>query len=78
MTLRNALAQSINIPTVKLLEKIGVDETIQYARKFGIRSPLTRYLSLALGSSDVTLFELTSAYTVFANHGTKLGPVLSA
>ena len=75
VTLRNALAQSLNIPTVKLLEKIGVDETIQYARKFGIRSPLTRYLSLALGSSDVTLFELTSAYTVFANHGTKLGPV---
>lgn len=75
VTLRNALAQSLNVPTVKLLEKIGVDETIQYARKFGIRSPLTRYLSLALGSSDVTLFELTSAYTVFANHGTKLGPV---
>ncbi len=75
VTLRKALAESLNVPTVKLLEKIGVDETIQYARKFGIRSPLTRYLSLALGSSDVTLFELTSAYTVFANHGTKLGPV---
>ena len=75
VTLRNALAESLNVPTVKLLEKIGVNETIQYARKFGIRSPLTPYLSLALGSSDVTLFELTSAYTVFANHGTKLGPV---
>jgi penicillin-binding protein 1A len=75
VTLRKALAQSLNVPTVRLLEKIGVDETIQYARKFGIRSPLTRYLSLALGSSDVTLFELTSAYTVFANHGTKLGPI---
>ena len=75
VTLRKALAESLNVPTVKLLEKIGVDETIQYARKFGIRSPLTRYPSLALGSSDVTLFELTSAYTVFANHGTQLGPV---
>jgi 1A family penicillin-binding protein len=75
VTLRKALAESLNVPTVKLLEKIGIDETIQYARKFGIRSPLTRYLSLALGSSDVTLFELTSAYSVFANHGTKLGPV---
>jgi penicillin-binding protein 1A len=75
VTLRKALAQSLNVPTVKLLEKIGVDETIQYARKFGIRSPLTHYLSLALGSSDVTLFELTSAYAVFANHGTKLGPI---
>ena len=75
VTLRKALAQSLNVPTVKLLEKIGVDEAIQYARRFGIRSPLTHYLSLALGSSDVTLFELTSAYAVFANHGTRLGPV---
>ena len=75
VTLRKALAQSLNVPTVKLLEKIGVDETIQYARRFGIRSPLTHYLSLALGSSDITLFELTSAYAVFANHGTRLGPV---
>ncbi|HXY55960.1 MAG TPA: PBP1A family penicillin-binding protein [Nitrospirota bacterium] len=75
VTLRKALAQSLNIPTVKLLEKIGVDEAIQYAKRFGIRSPLTHYLSLALGSSDVTLFELTSAYAVFANHGMRLGPV---
>ncbi len=75
VTLRKALAQSLNIPTVKLFEKIGADEVIRYARNFGIRSPLSRYLSLALGSSDITLFELTSAYTVFANHGTKLGPV---
>ena len=75
VTLRKALAQSLNVPTVKLLEKIGVDETIQYAKKFGIRSPLTHYFSLALGSSDVTLLELTSAYSVFANHGTRLGPV---
>jgi penicillin-binding protein 1A len=75
VTLRKALAQSLNVPTVKLLEKIGVDETIQYARRFGIQSPLTHYLSLALGSSDVTLLELTSAYSVFANHGTRLSPV---
>jgi penicillin-binding protein 1A len=65
----------LNVPTIRLLEKIGIDETIQYARKLGVRSPLGRYLSLALGSSDVTLAELTSAYAVFANHGIKLGPV---
>jgi len=75
VTLRRALAQSLNIPTVRLLEKIGVEETIRHARMFGIQSPLTQYLSLALGSSDLTLAELTSTYAVFANNGVKLGPV---
>ncbi len=75
VTVRKALAQSLNIPTIRLLEKIGVRDAIVYAKKFGIRSFLNPYLSLALGSSDVTLFELTSAYSVFANHGTHLGPL---
>jgi len=75
VTLRKTLSQSLNVPTVRLLEKIGSDEAVQYARKFGIKSPLTPYLSLALGSSDVTLAELTAAYAVFANHGVKLGPI---
>ncbi len=75
VTLQQALAQSLNVPTIRLLEKVGVDETIRYARKIGISSPLTRYLPLALGSSDVTLSELTSAYAVFADHGIKIGPV---
>ncbi|HLE42070.1 MAG TPA: PBP1A family penicillin-binding protein [Nitrospirota bacterium] len=74
VTLRKALAQSLNIPTVRLLEKVGVDEAILYARKIGIKSPLAPYLSLALGSSDMTLLELTSAYGVFANHGVRLEP----
>jgi len=75
VTLRNALAESLNVPTIRLMEKIGIDDTIEYAKKLGIRSPLTRYLPLALGSSSLTLDELTEAYAVFANHGTKLGPV---
>jgi penicillin-binding protein 1A len=75
VTLRRALSQSLNVPTVRLFQKIGVDETIRYANKFGIRSALYPYPSLALGSSDVTLFELTAAYAVFADHGMKLGPV---
>ena len=75
VTLRKALAQSLNVPTIRLLEKTGVEETVRYARKLGIRSPLTRYLPLALGSSDVTPLELTAAYAVFANHGVRLGPV---
>lgn len=75
VTLRKALVQSLNIPTVKLLEKIGVDDTVRYARKLGVKSPLQPYLSLALGSSDVTLMELTSSYAVFDNHGVRQDPL---
>jgi len=74
VTVRKALVQSLNVPTIRLLEKVGIDEAIAYARKFGIKSPLGRYLSLALGSSDVSLIELTSAYAVFANHGARMEP----
>lgn len=75
VTIRKALSQSLNIPTVRLLEKIGIQEATSAAKKFGIKSPITPYLSLALGSSDVTLFDLTSVYSVFANHGVRLEPV---
>jgi len=75
VTLQRALLQSLNVPTIRLLGKIGINETIDFARKFGITSRLGPYLSLALGSSDVTLAELTAAYAVFANLGIKLGPV---
>lgn len=75
VTLRKALAQSLNVATVRLLEKVGIEETIKYAQRLGIKSGLTPYLSLALGSSDITLLELTSAYAVFANHGVRLDPV---
>ncbi len=75
VTLRKALIQSLNVPTIRLLEKVGIDETMQYARKLGIKSTLNPYLSLALGSSDVTLAELTAAYCVFADHGIRMGPI---
>jgi penicillin-binding protein 1A len=75
VTLRKALIESLNVPTVRLLMKIGINETIQYAKKLGVKSTLNPYLSLALGSSDMTLTELTSVYAVFANHGIKMGPI---
>jgi penicillin-binding protein 1A len=75
VTIRKALAQSLNVPTVRLLAKIGADETIRFARSLGIRSPLKPVLPLALGSSDVTLLELTSAYSVFANNGVRLDQI---
>jgi penicillin-binding protein 1A len=75
VTLRRALTKSLNVPTVRLLDKLGIDQTAQFARSMGIRSPVAPYLSMALGSSDVTLFELTSAYSVLANHGVRIDPV---
>ncbi|MCU0584599.1 MAG: PBP1A family penicillin-binding protein [Desulfobacterales bacterium] len=73
--LREALAQSRNLVTVKLLQEIGVDHAIDYARRLGITSELTRTLSLALGASGVSLLELTRAYSVFANQGRLVEPV---
>jgi penicillin-binding protein 1A len=73
--MREALAQSRNVVTVKILQDIGVDYAIDYARKLGITSDLTRTLSLALGASGVSLLELTRAYSVFANQGFLVEPV---
>ncbi|MBC7218040.1 MAG: penicillin-binding protein 1A [Candidatus Caldatribacterium sp.] len=69
MTLREALEKSVNIIGIKLLQETGIDKVIQYAKRMGIRSPLRRDLSLALGTSEVTLLELTTAYAAFANSG---------
>lgn len=74
-TLRQALAHSYNVVTVKMLQDIGVGYAISYAKKLGIESPLTRDLTLALGSSAVSPMELARAYCVFANGGVLLKPV---
>jgi penicillin-binding protein 1A len=73
-TLQQALEESVNVVTVKVQEKIGLNRTIQVARRFGINSPLDLNLSLALGTSDLTLIELTSAYGALANQGQWLPP----
>ncbi len=75
VTLRYALQQSINVPTIKLLRKVGVAQVASYARRMGILSPLGQNLSLALGSSEVNLLELTAAYAVFANRGIRNDPM---
>mgnify|MGYP002277566022 CR=1 FL=1 len=72
--LREALAKSRNVVTIKILQDIGIDACIDYARKLGITSELTRDLSLALGSSGVSLLELVNAYAVFANKGYLVEP----
>jgi penicillin-binding protein 1A len=74
-TLRTAITHSRNLVTIRLLDKIGVSAVVDYAKRLGITSPLAPYLSLALGSSDVTLTELTTAYGVFANGGMYVPPI---
>ena len=73
VTLRRALEQSRNIPAVKAMEEVGPRQVVQYARRFGLdeRPP---YLSLALGSSEQTLLQMTSAYSAFVNRGVRMAP----
>ncbi len=71
---RKALTKSMNIVTIKIMQEIGVDFIIDYARKLGINSPLSRDLSLSLGSSGVSLLELVSSYSVFPNLGYLVQP----
>ncbi|MGV1098420.1 penicillin-binding protein 1A [Thiovibrio sp. JS02] len=72
---RNALVHSRNIVTIKILQKIGIANAIDLARRLGITSPLLKNLSLALGSSGVSPLELTRAYTAFANGGKLPTPI---
>ncbi|HEV2964502.1 MAG TPA: PBP1A family penicillin-binding protein [Candidatus Angelobacter sp.] len=74
ITLRHALADSRNIPALKLAQKVGMPTVIEYARRFGITSPLPAYLPVALGAADLTLYEQTSAYSVFPNDGVRIEP----
>ncbi len=73
--IRTALEKSINVATVKLMDKIGVTTAIHYARLLGIKSPLKPYPSLALGAFEVSLEELTAAYIPFSNLGIKVEPI---
>lgn len=72
--LRTALARSRNVVTVKILRDIGINYMIDYAKKLGIESKLSRDLSIALGSSGTSLIELVRAYSAFANKGQLITP----
>ncbi len=74
ITLRRALAQSRNIPALKLASKIGIKTVIDYAERFGITARLPPYLPVALGAAEITLMEQTSAYSVFPNDGVRVTP----
>ncbi|HKS68068.1 MAG TPA: PBP1A family penicillin-binding protein [Candidatus Acidoferrales bacterium] len=74
ITLRRALADSRNVPAVRLLNRIGIQNVIATARRCGITSPLPPYLPLALGAADLTLMEHTSGFTVFPDDGIHIAP----
>lgn len=74
ITLRTALAQSRNIVAVKLADRIGLDKVIEYAHRMGVRSKLEANLSLALGSSVVTVLDQASGYSTLANQGVHIDP----
>ncbi len=76
ITVRKALTFSRNVVTVKVAQSIGVDYLIDYAKNLGIKSKLEPNLSMALGSANVTLLELTSAFGVFAAQGFRAEPLL--
>lgn len=72
VTVRNALSQSLNIPSVEVMQRFGVGPSIEAAKKLGIStidSDKQYGLSLALGSAEVSLLEMTNAYAAFANEG---------
>ena len=74
ITVLHALAESRNVPAVRTIARIGVDKVIKLCRKFGITSRLVPNLPLALGASDLTLLEHTSAFTTFPNDGVHIAP----
>lgn len=73
--LREALAYSRNVVTVKLVDAMGVSKVIDFARKIGISSDMPHDLSIALGSLSVTPLELAGGYSVFAGGGMKMKPI---
>ena len=75
VTLREAFEQSINVVGVKLLERVGIKKVISYSHKAGIISELRPDLSLALGTSEITPLEITSAYATIANLGVNVNPL---
>jgi penicillin-binding protein 1A len=74
ITLRRALAQSRNIPALKLADRVGINTVIDYAHRFGVTSNIPPYLPVALGAAEITPLEQTSAFSVFPNDGVRILP----
>ncbi|HWN42488.1 MAG TPA: PBP1A family penicillin-binding protein, partial [Thermoanaerobaculia bacterium] len=74
ITYQQALEESVNVAAVRVLEKNGIRRTVDIARRLGVESPMGENLSVALGTSDLTLLEITSAYGALANQGNWIRP----
>jgi penicillin-binding protein 1A len=74
MPMRTALAHSMNIPAVHVLEQVGIQDAAQMVRRFGISNPMAPSLPSALGASEASLLEMTSAYSMFPNKGIRMTP----
>lgn len=74
LTLRDALAHSKNPVAVRLAEMSGTENVIQLARDLGVTEHIDKYLPMALGSSDITIYEMLGAYSTFANFGNYIKP----
>jgi penicillin-binding protein 1A len=75
-SLHDSLVYSRNIPTIRLLQKVGLQPVLEFAGKVGVNSELRPELTLALGASPVTLLEMTGAYSVFQQSGSYFPPVV--
>ena len=73
---RDALVRSLNVPTMQIMNKIKVPWVLTYAQRLGVFSPLNEDITLALGSSGLTLYEITKAYSHFARLGKEITPLL--
>ncbi len=76
LTLRRALEDSINVSATKLLDLVGVERVIEFARRCGIESGLPPYPSLALGTADLTPMELATAFSTLGNQGLRVDPYM--
>jgi penicillin-binding protein 1A len=74
ITLRQALARSVNTISAQLMNLVGPDSLVSFAKRMGIKSPLDPTPALCLGTGDVSLFEMVNAYSVFVNEGIRIQP----
>ena len=75
-TLKNALANSVNTISARIMDLVGPKPVINLARKMGITSYLPQVPSIALGTPDISLFEMVGAYSTFANQGIYVKPIM--
>ncbi|HEY0408191.1 MAG TPA: PBP1A family penicillin-binding protein [Pyrinomonadaceae bacterium] len=74
LPLKTALAKSMNVPAVHLLDMVGIQTGAQMVRRFGIKVPMAPYLPSALGATEVPLDQMVSAYSAFPNKGVRVEP----